>query len=135
VPAAVYAAISSICLIYPKGTGLIIMGSDKRSAEVSREILLGQVEEIKSDPEKLISAINKATEDGIKQTTPVYFTDPKFYYGVLIILGGTIFISAIGTWTLVYLGIKEIPETFIALGTTALGIFAGIFAAKSIKDD
>ena len=78
-PAAVYAATLLIRLIYPKCNGLIIMVSDKRSAEVSREILLGQIEEIKSDPEKLISAINKATEEGIKQTTPAFVTDPKFY--------------------------------------------------------
>ena len=111
------------------------MESNKRSAEVSRDILLGQVEEIKKDPEKLVTAIESATKEGIEQTTPAFVTDPKFYYGVLIILGGTIFISAIGTLYLVDQGKTPIPDTFIALGTTALGIFAGIFAATSLKRD
>lgn len=72
------------------------------------------VEKIKADPMKAIADVAQ----------PAYITDRWVYRAVVVILGIVIITSAIGALILS----DKIPDSLIALGSTAIGALAGLLA-------
>jgi len=58
-----------------------------------------------------------------------YHEDKKFYRQVLIVLGAIVLVSVVGMVLLAWSG-KPLPGSLTALGSAALGLFAGILVAS-----
>ena len=60
--------------------------------------------------------------------------EKKFYTRVLVVLGIFVIAAVAGMVILAFFG-KAIPDGLIALGSAALGLFAGILVAASCRDN
>lgn len=74
-----------------------------------------------------------SSEDGgapaVKRSGPAYENDQHFYRVVAWSLSITVILSMLGSLGLAYLG-KSIPESILALGSTAVGALAGVLVGS-----
>ncbi|RQW76959.1 MAG: hypothetical protein EHM14_15475 [Methanothrix sp.] len=113
------------------------MLEQKRSAEVSKDYFVQAFDKIAEEQKlnpaaqtAIISAVESAKETAIKQAA--YVDDKYFYRGVLLILGGSVIVGAIGILILAFYRI-DIPQSIVALATTALGAVAGLLAPSPVN--
>ena len=110
-----------------------------RSADKATDILNEQIDTLAASgtiPAPAVQTLKDAAKDAAVQgktradaaNVQAYINDRKFYYGVLLILGLAVLISAIGGLLISFYSSKEIPQFIVAIGTTALGAVAGILA-------
>lgn len=76
------------------------------------------------------TSLSEAREIARLLESAQYHDEKKFYKLVLIVLGIFVFASIAGMVILAFSG-KVIPDALIALGSAALGLFAGILVASS----
>ena len=77
-------------------------------------------------------SVSDALKEFEKTAIPAYIEDKMFYRSALQILGIVIVLTLIGIIGLAATG-KTIPEGLIAIGSTAVGVFAGLFATNNLK--
>lgn len=90
--------------------------ADKKSLDLDTTPFNRVTEEFKADPQNL----------------PAYVGDKDFWKMALQFIGGFIFICLIGSLILALLNLT-IPDIIITSCSTAIGIFAGIFATNITK--
>ena len=82
------------------------------------------------DPDKV--TVNDALKELENTQIPAYYEDETFYRLALMILGSIILVTLVGTIYLAAIAIA-IPEGLIAIGSTAVGAFVGLFASSNLS--
>lgn len=82
------------------------------------------------DPDTV--SVSDALKEVERTAIPAYIEDKMFYRWALQILGIVIVLTLIGIIGLAATG-KTIPDGLIAIGSTAVGVFAGLFATNNLK--
>ena len=106
-----------------------------KQRERSADILVNL---IKENPAKLndlaqdpVLTLEKTRDEALK-IAPSYFSDNSFYRIALFSLGSVVILAIVASFILAIIG-KEIPQMFIAMGSTSLGAIVGLFAPQPGK--
>jgi hypothetical protein len=94
-----------------------------RSANEMAKILAKKDEELKTNPK---AAVEAARVEALSKTTPAYIGDVWTYRTVVVALGLTVVIAALGSIYIAKVPDATIPDVLLALGSAAVGALAGL---------